>query len=154
MESTTATAMFIAWATDAEPRLRQSLTATFGTQAGCDATADALGVAWERWDQISSMENPIGYVYGIGRNMARRTTKKREPVFLDAVEASLPDIEPGLPRAVAQLPDNQRIAVTLLHGYGWSMSEVAELLGIKKTTVQNHAERGMSKLRRSLGVTA
>ena len=32
------------------------------------------------------------------------------------------------------------------------MSEVAELLGTAKTTVQNHAERGLARLRSDLGV--
>ncbi len=69
-------------------------------------------------------------------------------------EQLLPDVEPGLPAAVAGLPEQQRITVTLLHGYGWTMTEVAELLGTKKTTVQNHAERGLARLRKELGVTS
>ena len=75
-------------------------------------------------------------------------------MWIDLPEALLPDVEPGLPSALAALPERQRIVVTLLHGYGWTMSEVADLLGTKKTTVQNHAERGMAKLRAALGVTA
>ena len=44
--------------------------------------------------------------------------------------------------------------VALLHGMQWSMSEVAEVLGISKATVQKHAERGMRRLRRQLGVNS
>jgi DNA-directed RNA polymerase specialized sigma24 family protein len=32
------------------------------------------------------------------------------------------------------------------------MSEVAELLSVSKSTIQNHAERGLQKLRNELGV--
>jgi DNA-directed RNA polymerase specialized sigma24 family protein len=144
---------FTEWATEAEPKIRQSLTAAFGVQVGKDAAADALAMAWEQWARVSVMENPIGYVYGIGRNKARRTKTRRQPMFVEVPEQLLPNVEPGLPAAVADLPEQQRITVTLLHGYGWTMSEVAELLGTKKTTVQNHAERGLTKLRTALGVT-
>jgi hypothetical protein len=55
---------FTDWAVEAEPRLRQSLTALFGVQEGLEATADALAFAWERWPNIVVMENRVGYVYG------------------------------------------------------------------------------------------
>lgn len=153
MQEATINTSFTEWATEAEPKIRQSLTAAFGVQVGKDAAADALALAWEQWNQVSVMENPIGYVYGIGRNKARRMKTRRQPMFVDVPEQLLRNVEPGLPAAVADLPERQRIAVTLLHGYGWTMSEVAELLGTKKTTVQNHAERGLAKLRNALGVT-
>jgi DNA-directed RNA polymerase specialized sigma24 family protein len=153
VQEATINTSFTEWATEAEPKIRQSLTAAFGVQVGKDAAADALAHAWEQWNQVSVMENPIGYVYGIGRNKARRMKTRRQPMFVDVPEQLLPNVEPGLPAAVADLPERQRIAVTLLHGYGWTMSEVAELLGTKKTTVQNHAERGLAKLRNALGVT-
>ena len=60
--------------------------------------------------------------------------------------------EPGLPEALAGLSQQQRLAVVLVHGYGYTLREVAELTGIRPTTVQNHLSRGLSRLRRSLGV--
>jgi RNA polymerase sigma-70 factor (ECF subfamily) len=143
---------FTEWARDAEPRIRHALTAAFGVDVGKDATAEALAVAWQRWATIRAMTNPVGYVYGIGRNTARRMSKRRRPVFLDVPIQLQREVEPALPGAVAALPEQQRVAVTLLYGYGWTMAEVADLLGTKKTTVQNHAERGLAKLRRALGV--
>ena len=152
MQQAITTTSFTEWATEAEPKIRQSLTAAFGVQVGKDAAADALAIAWERWARVSVMDNPIGYVYGIGRNKARRMKTRRQPMFVEVPAQLLPQVEPGLPSAVADLPEQQRITVTLLHGYGWTMSEVAELLGTKKSTVQNHAERGLTKLRNALGV--
>jgi RNA polymerase sigma factor (sigma-70 family) len=58
--------------------------------------------------------------------------------------------EPGLAPALRALTARQRSAVVLVHGFGWSMREVAELTGTKVTTVQNHLERGLAKLRRTL----
>ena len=40
----------------------------------------------------------------------------------------------------------------LVCGHEWTLAEVAELLGIKLTTVQTHMERGLAKLRASLEV--
>ena len=64
----------------------------------------------------------------------------------------MPWVEPGLPDALARLPERQRVVVYLVFGHEWSMSEVAALLGVEKATVQKHVERGMAKLRRRLGV--
>ncbi len=119
---------------------------------GEDAAVDALAHAWQHWDRIKVMTNPIGYVFGIGRSKALRMAKRRRPVFLEVPQHRLPEVEPGLPSALARLPEKQRIAVALLHGYQWTISEVAELLGTARSTVQVHAERGLARLRRTLGV--
>jgi RNA polymerase sigma-70 factor (ECF subfamily) len=142
---------FTDWAVEAEPRLRQALTALFGVQEGLEATAEALALAWERWPEVSVMENPVGYVYGAARNMGRRRLSRR-PVFVPVPEQRAPWVEPGLPSALAALSEKQRIVVALLHGYQWTMSEVAELLGVSKSTVQNHDDRGLHALRMKLGV--
>ena len=92
---------FTEWATEAEPRLRHALTASFGPQVGKEAAAEALSLAWERWDQIEVKDNPIGYVYGIGRNKARRMSRVRTVDFGEIPSQRLPDVEPGLPAALA-----------------------------------------------------
>jgi hypothetical protein len=63
-----------------------------------------------------------------------------------------PWIEPGLPGALAALPERQRVVVWMLHSLDLSMSQVASTLGITKGTVQRHAERGMASLRSRMGV--
>jgi DNA-directed RNA polymerase specialized sigma24 family protein len=64
-----------------------------------------------------------------------------------------PWCEPALATLLGSLPDRERVVVLLLHGYEWSMSEAADLLGVSKSTVQTHADRGMARLRAGLGVT-
>ena len=54
---------------------------------------------------------------------------------------------------LAGLSDRERITVMLVNGFEWSLAEVAELLGVSKSTVQTHTERGMAKLRAGMGVT-
>ncbi len=63
----------------------------------------------------------------------------------------MPCVEPGLPAALSRLSERQRVAVVLLHGLDWTYPEVASLLGLAVSTVQKHAERGLSKLARALG---
>jgi DNA-directed RNA polymerase specialized sigma24 family protein len=46
----------------------------------------------------------------------------------------------------------QRQVVVLVGSYGFSHREVAELLSIGASTVQKHLERGLAKLRVSMGV--
>lgn len=143
---------FSEWAREAEPRLRHALNASFGPQVGTEAAVDALAHAWENWDRVGKKDNPLGYVFGVGRNKARRMTLRRRPVFLQVQQDRLPHVEPGLPSAIARLSEKQRIVVMLLYGHEWSQRDVAELLGMKRTTVQKHAERGLARLREILGV--
>ena len=140
---------FTAFVEAHEPRLRRALLASVGTAAG-DALADALTYAWEHWRRVRRMQNPAGYVYRVARSRARpRKVPPLPPV--DAVR--LPDVEPGLPGALAALPERQRVVVLLVHGFGWTHAEVGELLGISESTVRNHLARGLDHLRRKLGVT-
>jgi RNA polymerase sigma-70 factor (ECF subfamily) len=141
---------FVRWV---EPRLRAALSASLGSEAGRDATAEALAYAWEHWPKVRAMDNPAGYLYIVGRNTGRRWWRRRRVVFLAVDSQRVPWIEPELPAALASLSEQQRVVTMLLHCYEWTMSEVAELLDISKSTVQSHSERGMAQLRRSMGVT-
>ncbi len=142
---------FTEFVTEYESRLRESLIAAFGGEVGRDAAADALVYGWERWDRISGMESPVGYLYKVGLSRGRRAFLRKRPVF-DPVEAArMPDVEPRLPEALAGLSSRQRTVVVLVHCFQWTQSEVGDLLGLSKTTVQNHLERGMSGLRRDIG---
>lgn len=135
-----------------EAGLRNALTATLGWDLGREAAAEAFAYGWENWERVSGMDNPIGYLYRVGRNKGRRM-RPRLPISLPAPSTvSEPWIEPGLPAALAALPERQRVVVWMLHSMDLSMSEVASLLGITKSSVQRHAERGMASLRSRMGV--
>lgn len=144
---------FSEFAQAAEPRLRQALCSRFGVEAGREATAEAMAIAWEHWNRIRAYDNPIGYLFGVGRNKARGSYRRRRVVLWSTPNEAIPWVEPGLPKALALLSPNQRTVVLLLHCFDWTHVEVAELLGTSKTTIQTHAERGMARLRRELGVS-
>ena len=131
------------------PDMRRAFVARFGRNDGIEAASEAFAYAWEHWDRVSAMENPAGYLYRVGRSRTRRI-RRRTPV-LPAVEASrMPEVDPGLPVALAALPERQRVAVILVHGLGWTQREVAELLGISRSTLQTHLKRGTNRLRSAL----
>jgi len=134
-----------------EPRLRGALTAVFGMDLGREICAETLAYGWEHWDRLDGMENPAGYLYRVGVARGQRL----KPSYQITVEPRATDsptwIEPGLPKAMASLSEKQRLVVGLVHGYGWSLAEVAEMLGVAKSTVQSHEQRAMKRLRRKLG---
>ena len=134
----------------AEPRLRRALVAAYGIERGREAAAEALAYGWEHWSEIRAMKNPTGYLYRVGQSRSR--ARKGRAVFTPDARASDPLVEPGLAGALAQLSDRQRIAVVLVHGFGWQLREVADVTGIAVTTVQNHVERGLARLRAALEV--
>jgi DNA-directed RNA polymerase specialized sigma24 family protein len=137
-----------------EPRLRLALSSAFGVIAGREAAADALVFAWEHWERVRVKKNPVGYLWGVGRNMAvRARPRPRRPGLLPIPEGRLPEVEPRLPLALARLSEKQRTTVMLVYCFEWTYSEMADLLGIAKGSVQNHAHRGINALRRELGVT-
>jgi len=138
-----------------ERAVREALSAACGVDVGREATADALAQAWQRWERISTMDNPVGYLYVVGRNRARRLLKRRPAVLVRypaPARESAPSFEPALAGALAQLSERERAVVLLLHGFDWSMSEVAATLDISKSTVQSYAERALAKLRAGIGV--
>jgi DNA-directed RNA polymerase specialized sigma24 family protein len=144
---------FEQFAVGAGIRLQRAFVAAYGPERGADAVAEALGYAWEHWRRIKRMENPIGYLYRVGQT---RTRPRRPPVSLrwDPVTGHSGDhlVEPGLLSAVRSLSEAQRVAVVLVHGYEWTLREVAELTGVTISTVQTHVERALAKLRAALEV--
>lgn len=132
-----------------EPGLHRALFAVLGIERGREATAEALAWAWEHWARLRHIHNPTAYLFRVGQSKTR--TRMTPPLFVRD-EWHEPLVEPGLEQALADLSEGQRKAVILIHGFGWTMREVADLNGTKVTSVQNHLERGLRHLRAALEV--
>jgi DNA-directed RNA polymerase specialized sigma24 family protein len=152
MTTTPQTRSFASFHAAAEPRLRRALVARYGAEVGREAAAEALAYGWEHWDRVQAMANPEGYLYRVGQSRIRRLWPRRTG-FDAAAAPTMPWVEPGLPGALGQLSTRQRQVVVLVHGFEYTHQEVADLLGISRSSVQNHVERGLAKLRARLEVT-
>ena len=131
------------------PRLRAALIAAYGTQVGVDCAAEALAYGWEHWDRLRSMSNPAGYLYRVGQTAARRG-RRPDLLLPSPAPQELPMFDPGLIPALQRLTEPQRVAVMLVHGYGWSQAEVADILDVSHATVRTHVSRALAHLRRAL----
>jgi RNA polymerase sigma-70 factor, ECF subfamily len=142
-----------------EPALRRSLVASFGLVDGRQAVVDALSWAWEHWDRVVTFDHPAAYLDRVGRTAALRQRERLQrqhhheaaaaPWPGDGV-ALPPEIEPELVDALAGLSEQQRAAVVLVHGHGWSQRAAAEQLGIAVSTLREHLARGIDRLRTTL----
>lgn len=99
------------------------------------------------------IEHPIPYLYRVGQNAVRRFGPRPLPIdalrdMADEFSELVPELWPALARLSAQ----QRTVVLLVHGYGWSQAEVAELLEINPSTVHEHLNRALTRLRAELVV--
>ena len=146
-----ATESFTIFMKEIEPQLRHALVAVFGQEHGREATAEALTYAWEHWHRVGAMENPAGYLYRVGRS---RRPRSEVPLFAPVPTHRLPEVEPGLPAALGSLSEKQRVAVVMVHAYGWTRHEAASLLDVTISTLDTHLLRGVAKLRNALGVEA
>ncbi|MEZ5378297.1 MAG: sigma factor-like helix-turn-helix DNA-binding protein [Acidimicrobiales bacterium] len=135
-----------------EPLLRRALAAGFGNDLGREAAAEALMYGWQWWDRVAELDNPAGYLYRVGERWAVRQRRRSMRATGWATQPSTPDrFEPGLAGALDSLTARQRQAVVLVTGFGLTHAEAADLLGIARTSLQNHHERGLTNLRRHLG---
>src|SRR5688572_8556036 len=144
---------FDAFLAEVRPRLARAFVAAYGVERGAEALSEALLAAWERFDEIAEMSNPAGYLYRVGQSRSRPRRQVEPARFPAPAEIGLPEVEPGLPRALGVLTERQRVCVALVHGFGWSQREVAELLDLSPSSVQNHVERGLARLRDEIGVS-
>ena len=130
--------------------LLQSVAPIAGPDAANDAVANALIHAWENWDRVAAMENPMGYLYTIARRDAMR--RPRSALLPQPSDHELPRFEPRLLPALAELSEMQRQVVYLVEGFGWGLTDTARILDISVSTVRNHRSRGLARLRDLLKV--
>lgn len=101
----------------------------------------------------------VTILLNVWRNHARAAA--RRPTLVDLASVTEP-IDPGadvatvidrrdtgqqLTRQLAQLPEQQRIAVVLRHVNDLSITEIADVLGCPPGTVKSHISRGLRRLR-------
>jgi RNA polymerase sigma factor (sigma-70 family) len=132
--------------------VRRGLVAEFGVEIGSDVAAEALAWAWEHLDRLAATTNPAGYLYRVGQSAARRHLRWRRgratfPAQPTWAAVNAPEFDDAMVDALRALKPAQRVAVLLVHGYGFSYRDVAGLLDISEAAVTNHVHRGLARLR-------
>lgn len=147
---------FDAFAADTGVQVRRALVAYYGVEVGAEAAADAMEVAWRRWDEVATMHNPAGFLFRVGQSRARPHVRwhRRRSGFpaADAVSMSDDAAVVDLLAAMARLQPAQRACVLLVKSYGFSYRDAGELLGLAETAVTNHVHRGLTRLRSMMEV--
>ena len=134
------------------PRLRRALLSSHGVDAGCDAYAEAIAWAWEQWERVQELANPVGYLFRVGQSAAGRERRWHRQVLLpvDLRSPGFGEIDTRLDEALVMLSARQRTVALLVHGYGYSYAEVAEVTRSSVASVRNDLHRAMKRLRRKL----
>lgn len=134
---------FEAWYRKEHPALLAALTvATGNVDVAQDLVSEAFARALERWDRVSKMASPGGWVRQVAVNLLRRTYRRAalERRLLGrqwqaTEETPIDSIDPDLWRAVIELPPRQRAVLALRSVLDLSQAETARLLGIRPGTV-------------------
>lgn len=136
----------------AERRLRRSLVAALGHDAGPAATGIAVAYGWEHRERLDTFDGPVGHLYRVGRS--RTAPRGRGPAFRPVPDELTDEIEPHLPVALGTLPERQRAALTMVEAAGWTVDEAAEALDITVRTLRLEVADGLERLRTELGLTS
>jgi RNA polymerase sigma factor (sigma-70 family) len=119
---------------------------------------DAFLKLLERWDHVSSLEDPAGYLYRTAMNLFRSRRRRvrmavRRVIRSDPAPDQLAAVEERetLLRTLAALTPAQRAAVILVDALGLTSEEAAEALGVKSSTVRVLAARGRATLKETWG---
>ena len=119
-----------------------------------EITQDAFLRLLERWERVSSLDDPTGFLFrtamNVFRNRARRATlAARKALRLAPTTDDLAAIEDRdeVIRAMRHLTPNQRAALVLTGYLGYSSEEAAKTLGIRASTVRALATKGRATAR-------
>lgn len=135
----------------------RALAVTLGdADLAAESVDEAMARAYQRWSSVSRMDNPAGWVYRVGLNLARSrirklTRRRRLPPAGAAAEVPEPDmIEPSILRALRALPVDHRSVVVCRLLLGWSEADTAHALGIRPGTAKSRLHRATATLAEQL----
>ena len=119
---------------------------------------DAFVKVLERWERVSSLEDPVGYLYRTAMNLLRKRWRRASVVLRRTVGFSPGDDEIAeietrvdVARALASLSPRQRAVIVLTELLEFSSEDAGRMLGIASGTVRMHASRGRATLADMLG---
>ena len=119
-----------------------------------DATADAFVAAFERWDEVSRMESPTGWVVTVAVNNTRSVLRRmRRSLPSNGRDSDLVTTMPEISDFWAKLDvlsPRQRHALLLRYVEDLSQRQVANRLGVTEGTASATLSQARRNLRNSM----
>lgn len=126
-----------------------------------DLAQEAFVTAWAKLSRFEGRSSFRSWVSGIGFRIARDAKRShgraqvRESDWLNDQDNGEGDTAPiedriAVQRAMLELTDEQRAAIALCLGEGFSHTEAAEILRMPLGTLKSHISRGRERLLRAL----
>jgi RNA polymerase sigma-70 factor, ECF subfamily len=129
-----------------------------------DAVQDTFASVWRAAGSYRPERGPgAPWLYAVARNAIVDNGRMRREPPVDRVEEKAADEESPsdrtesgwvawrVHRAIAELPENERVVIELAYWGGRSQSEIADLLGIPLGTVKTRTRAGLARLADVLG---
>lgn len=145
------------------PRLAGGLALYIGDRAVAEELAqEALLRACTRWERVSRLQSPEGWVWRIGLNLAtstlrRRAAERRARRRMDAPEASRIEEGPAtsddglaIQQLLGSLPPRQRKALLLRFYADLSVEETAQRMRVTPDAVRSLTKRAVASMRHAL----
>ena len=115
---------------------------------------DAFLRVWERWERVSAMDEPVGFLYRTAMNLFRKRLRRAGVALRKATKLLPPDdalaaveARDQATRLLRTLTPREREAIVLTAYLGYSTVEAGTLLGIKASTIRVLTTRARASLR-------
>jgi RNA polymerase sigma-70 factor (ECF subfamily) len=120
-----------------------------------DLMQEAFVRVWQRWDRVSTLDDPVGYLFKTAMNLRRSAFRRamtaarrsvRTPAEHDPLEEVL-EHEDAV-RSLATLTQRQRAAIIVTELLGYSSQEAGRILGVRSGTVRTLTSQARAALQR------
>ena len=118
---------------------------------------DAYLKVWERWERVSGMEDPTGFLFRTAMNgfrsryrRASLALRRRMSLAQSVDDLAAVEDRDEVVRILRPLSPAERASIVLTTMFGYSSEEAGQLLGVKAATVRAHATRARAGARASL----
>jgi len=137
------------------PAVRERLIAICRSVAGDgaeDAVQEAYLTARKRIGQLRDVDALEGWLttiairHCIDRHRRDRRFRDRLPMLFQSQERVTTESDPALTELIERLPVRQRAVIVLHYGHGYSLPELADLLGLSHTNVRTIILRARRRL--------
>jgi RNA polymerase sigma-70 factor (ECF subfamily) len=148
-------ATFEAFFQDTHQRLYGGLCLVTGNRHEAEEVLqDAYLRLWERWDRVSRMQDPTGFLFRTAMNQVR-SRYRRTVLALRRTISPAPRVDDlaavedrdEVVRMLRPLGSAERASIVLTTMFGFSSEEAGRILGVKSATVRANATRARAGVR-------